>query len=441
VIDEHKLSAEEFERSHGVLGRHLGAMMADRREMLFQTIDERTELAEQRWISAIVYDCLAAHEFGNENYFGHFSFYCDPNLAFPDYLYDQQLLNLGAYFLLARGGRDTTSVHVVSRPIRDLLGSEWIAEMFAQVSQKRRLTEHLTSPSTPSAVREKLQLIKGLHGGIEDSSPCGVGLLAWAKLYEKFGRRLDEMVVNLRNCQFLDADHKYTPEVVTRLDGPQPQKIALVPYREPKYIGPSFEFLLLELLDEHVPDDIDLLAKPHISKLEMLNLTAIRSPSANPMFDEFPEMKALLVGDLWLVLNSLVELQIISERNGTAYLYLKKNVKRIVDAEAVRLAVDLFHLRNDVLDCFRFTPTNETHSQPSTRIDAIREYLQGKISFERLDQLSYRNTLMAVDEFKVQNLTTRSFPIQEALRRYYLKNRQILEGYLKDPSSFFTKVL
>jgi hypothetical protein len=440
IIDERKLSAEELKRSRRILGRHVGATMADRRETILQTVNLPEDLSQRHWIRSIITDCLAAHEFGNEDYFGHFSLYCDPRFAFPGYLSDQEDLYIGSYLISSLGAGDAAAVQLVSRPIMNLLDTEWVAEMLALASERRRLTSHLAGSSTFPIIREILEtLIEGIDLRIGNSSPSGVGLLAWAKLYEKFGERLSEIIVWLRKCLVLDPEYKIVPQIVTQYHDEYPRDIELVPHNQ-KYYGPSLEYTVLQLLDERVPGSLDLETIPHVSKVEMLCLTAKRSPNST-FFKEFPELKALLVGDLWLALHSLTSLQVLDRKVGSSYLYLRKNVKHVADSEALHLAIEMFRFRNRMLNAFRFSERPDKLIRSVHRSNSTIEYIAGGISFEQLDQASRHMCVTEVDGSHIGNLTTHFHVLQEGLRKYYTRNGQKIDRYLREPQDFFSRVL
>jgi hypothetical protein len=437
-IDKRSMSENEIESSRKVLGHKLGTTLVDRREVILDSFND-LELNEERILKAVITDSLAAHEMGAANYFGHFSVYCHPHYAFPINLLIQDEIYEATYKLPSLGpsyqGSDVGTM--LLGVIRNLVNSEWLAEMLALISEKRRLQEHLHNqwdlPLLTKALTHRISHIESMD---RQFSSYGVGILVWKKLRERFRERVDELLLWLRHNQIVEAEKGFSHVSTTHLPRFDGTEHVIVTYRNPKgepAAVPPSQFVL-ELLDGQTTDVDYRGGRSVVSRSDALSLRT-RGVDHSIGIREFPEIRAMCVGELWLALHSILQVQWISGDDGLVAVYMDRNSRRICSPEVQKLAIRLLQFRNQVLDSCA-----EISSEAESPLVSLWEFVHGKIS---LRQLTDRSTTLRGPKFQIdpRNLGEQFTYLQASLRKYYNENKSKIERQIRHPEDFFPKVV
>jgi hypothetical protein len=437
MIASKKLSAQEVESSRRILNLDLGATLVDTRQVILDSIDKsRTTEHQLRQLKAIITDSLAAHEMGSASYLGHFSAYCHPRWAFSAYLLTQQEIYEDTYMLPALGP-DTLACEISSvlmAYIQNLINSEWLAEMLSLISEKRRLHEHsLVKWQDPMITEFIASRMSQLDNVTQELSSYQIAKIALSRLREKLGNKLEKVLLELRENQLIET--RLGPTQVATIHFPKTDgtEKTIMSYRDTSgilVVDPD-DFIMGLIAGETRDGD----HRKTISKSEVLS-AGIRTIDHRNGIDEFPELRAMCIGDLWLALHSIIAVEWLSENTGMASVYLDKKAKLVCSSQAQKLALELLHFRNRVLgSCVPVSPGNQ-----GAVLSAVLEFMLGRIS---LNELRDRQEVLPGPKYEIGMLEHREcfYEIQGRLSRYYKENKDKIDQQIKHPEAFFSRIL
>jgi hypothetical protein len=441
VVENKRMSKQEIRSLRSLLGGRLGATVFDRRQVILDSLIELDlDPLKERIAKAIITDCLAAHELGGAEYLGHFSLYCDPQLCYPDFLAIQEDLYIGTYLCQPLGSSQLGNqvANLVSRSVASLRSSEWFAEMLAIASEKERLNMHMAYrweiPEVRNLLESWLKQLDLRKGGL---SCYGTGLLVWDRLCSKFGTRIKRILPKLRSNMITGTPNAPPPENLLINLSPEGRRATLLLGRAADQDMYSIkpEMFALQLLDERVSPDMDLDTSPSVTKAYMLSWKAKDLLNWPGLVTEFPEVKALLVGDLWLAIHSTIEVQSVYKEDGMSSVYLKKNSIGKFSTNVVKLAVDFLRFRKRVMTAFRLQKVSNDIS-----LNFVSQYLAHKISWETLGEPRPHTTIEILWD-SMRDIDEQFLALHHGLREHYNDNREKIDRLLRDPQPFFSQVL
>jgi hypothetical protein len=443
VIGTVKLDNEAVRHSRVILGQHLGANLANRRLVLLDSMDDsevrndNSELERLRVRKTgieLARDLLGAHEVGRDEYYGHFSQYCSVHEGHCANLLVQEGLYVHAYLALATGERNATALN--SRVLEGLLLSffeqQWLFELLALRSEHKRIRELIGLYCKDAAITSFLGDWKNqIEAKSANWSANSVALFVWQRLRKRFGADLaDELLLFQRagNLTIINPRHPYYREesdIILSARGPKEEGATVCILPPDTYVS--------ELSHTNPFRDLAQEQFLHVAKPLILASNArTYDRSKTPLSAEFPEIRALVIGDLWLALHSIARVQSLSERKGIVSLVIEKSVHDTISTEAERLAIKLLSIRNQFLNRCSFDPT-----QLREYVRTHHEYVTGKISHD--DQGRRISPILRIND--LQDISTSFVECQKELRRYYEENRIKIDGYLRNPEDYYKKTV
>lgn len=389
----------------------------------YPKIDE----VSRRQQNELLTDSIAAHELGNSDFPGHFQTLLDLRKACPSSLGTQARMDSTVLFF-AESEFDTKEIVQRFNRIVDFVGvyrnSDWLFEIYSTIfSQKRRIQQLSEYPGWSHDVRAFLDRYVNAIDSLEYSTgPHGMGMRVYDFFVRKFGEKTPRFFDFVLN------------NIVVDIAGLSDKLHA-------KALAPSHLLLCLYQLS----DADDLASREKIESMLIDSLPGFRRPTLqnkpvslkdhlNLNVQDRVWVVPVRIGKIWLALNSLLSVVYLSKARAQSRLMIRTEALNVIDTDALKLAIDLFNLRQLVMSNLDITAGLQSNS----RYDMVLRYLYGEVTFQRFRELSEIETLsvaLSSNFFDAQLDTYLNLPSR--LKQYYNSHLEYFAQLAKDPLSYY----
>jgi hypothetical protein len=385
--------------------------------------DELARTQQERLLT----DSIAAHELGGGDFLGHFQTLLDLRKACPSSLGTQARMDSTVLFF-AECGFDSKEIARRFNRIVDFVGvyrnSDWLFETYATAfSQVRRIQQLVEYPEWPSQVRDFLRrYLDAVESLDETSGPHGLGM----RVYDFFVRKFKK-----RAPRFFDFVLK---NIVVDFEGFSDRMYA-------KALAPGHLLLCLYQLS----DADDLASREKIQSMLVSSLPDFRRPTLqeksaslkdhlNLNVQERVWVVPIRIGKVWLALNSLLSVVYLEKTKAQSRLMIRTDTLNQIDTDALRLAIDLFSLRQLVMSNL----DARAGPQSDLRYNRIISYLDGEITFQYLREQSKPETLfIALSNAFFDTQLDPYLDLPSRLKQYYNSHKEYFSRLTKDPLSYY----